>query len=74
MATESFLFGCVMKNNLISNIQKISIFYNPDITGVASLVQNIQNSSDMLFDKYNSASICGKRNICRRNKIHSVSR
>ena len=40
-----------MKNNLISNIQKISIFYNPDITGVASLVQNIQNNHASKFDK-----------------------
>ena len=54
MATESFLLGCVMKNKSISKIQKVSIFYNPDISGVASLVQNIQNfktESDNIINK-----------------------
>jgi hypothetical protein len=41
---------------------------------IVEIIENFQNSSDMLFDKYNSASVCGKRNICRRNKIHSISR
>ncbi|MFL2635205.1 MAG: NAD(+)/NADH kinase [Dehalococcoidia bacterium] len=40
-----------MKNNPMSKIKKVSIFYNPDIHGVASLVQNIQNDYTSKFDK-----------------------
>tara|TARA_Y100001970_G_C14143659_1_gene808604 strand:- start:16 stop:891 length:876 start_codon:yes stop_codon:yes gene_type:complete len=40
-----------MKNNSIPNMKKVSIFYNPDISGVESLVQKIQNDFMKNFDK-----------------------
>ena len=48
-----------MKNNPISKIKKVSIFYNPDINGVASLVQNIQNDFSYLIDPHTSVGVLG---------------
>ncbi len=54
-----------MKNKSISKIQKVSIFYNPDISGVASLVQNIQNDYASKFDKLESVPLI----INKENKL-----
>ncbi len=57
MATGNFLFGCVMKNNQQLNIRKVSIFYNPDISGAESLVQQIQNDYETKFDNLESVPL-----------------
>ena len=46
-----------MKNNSISNLQKVSIFYNPDISGVESLVQKIQSDYKVKFDRLDAVPL-----------------
>tara|TARA_Y100001970_G_scaffold78826_1_gene100457 strand:+ start:50187 stop:51062 length:876 start_codon:yes stop_codon:yes gene_type:complete len=46
-----------MKNNQQLNIRKVSIFYNPDISGAESLVQQIQNDYETKFDNLESVPL-----------------
>ena len=57
-----------MKKNLNQNLINLIEYYsliNANLLLSNTPIKRNFSNSDMLFSRYNSANICGKRNICR---------